>query len=333
MNFDTGDKVYVKSLQKEARVLHYLGQDNYEVRLENDEVVRVEVSDLDYPYLYMFLKEKEKKQKKTIKKYAIPKREEDRAPRRDKGLYLAYWPEYFSDDFDDLVEEVKLYFYNETSEEMEFFYSFSTKQEQGFEIKKTVKAFEEFYLHSFSMEALSDRPTFTLQLAPKGEVLDNVNLKIKPKELFRKINSLAQENTPAYYHKLADSVYDIYVNPLKAQIDNLVIGSQADKKQGSYQPIEMDEHSLDLHTEALFPEGTGNMTSRQILDEQIGAMQAFLAQAIKEKTKKITIVHGIGQGILKDQIHAILKQHSFVKKYQNELHPKYGYGATEIWLK
>ncbi len=331
MKHEIGDKVYIKSLKKEARILHYLGDQAYEVELENGEIIRSTAADMDYPYLYMFLKDKEKKQRKTIKKYAIPKREKSNAPRREQGLYLAFWPEYFSDDFDDLVEEVKLYFYNETSEELEFFYSFYTREESGFEIQKKVKAFEEFYLHSFSMEALSARPQFVLRLAPKGEVLADTQLSLKPKKLYEKLNRLATENKPAYYDKICSSIFDIYVNPLKAEIDNLVIGSKVQKN--SYQKIEPAEGTIDLHTEALMPQGTGQMTSRQILEAQMDAMQSFLAQAIKDKTKKITVVHGIGQGVLKDQIHELLKGNSFVKKYRNDLHPKYGYGATEIWLK
>jgi dsDNA-specific endonuclease/ATPase MutS2 len=42
------------------------------------------------------------------------------------------------------------------------------------------------------------------------------------------------------------------------------------------------------------------------------------------------VVHGIGKGKLKDEIHEILKTKKEVKSFINKYDSRFGYGATEI---
>jgi dsDNA-specific endonuclease/ATPase MutS2 len=44
------------------------------------------------------------------------------------------------------------------------------------------------------------------------------------------------------------------------------------------------------------------------------------------------VIHGVGSGRLRDEIHDLLRLKREVKSFVNQYHPSYGYGATEIYL-
>jgi dsDNA-specific endonuclease/ATPase MutS2 len=44
------------------------------------------------------------------------------------------------------------------------------------------------------------------------------------------------------------------------------------------------------------------------------------------------VVHGVGTGRLRDEIHDILRLKKEVKSFVNMYDPRFGYGATEIFF-
>jgi dsDNA-specific endonuclease/ATPase MutS2 len=44
------------------------------------------------------------------------------------------------------------------------------------------------------------------------------------------------------------------------------------------------------------------------------------------------VVHGVGTGRLRDEIHDILRLKKEVKSFVNRYDPRFGYGATEIFF-
>jgi dsDNA-specific endonuclease/ATPase MutS2 len=44
------------------------------------------------------------------------------------------------------------------------------------------------------------------------------------------------------------------------------------------------------------------------------------------------VIHGIGEGKLRDEIHDILRLKKEVKSFVNQYDPRFGYGATEIFF-
>ena len=61
-------------------------------------------------------------------------------------------------------------------------------------------------------------------------------------------------------------------------------------------------------------------------------LQKFLDRAIRLGVPRIFVIHGLGEGKLREAIAARLKEHPDVVKFKNEFHHKYGYGATEVYL-
>ena len=45
------------------------------------------------------------------------------------------------------------------------------------------------------------------------------------------------------------------------------------------------------------------------------------------------VIHGVGKGKLKDEVHKVLRQVPEIKSFTNEWMGGYGFGATEIHFK
>ena len=88
---------------------------------------------------------------------------------------------------------------------------------------------------------------------------------------------------------------------------------------------------LDLHIANLVPD-IGKLDKRKILAIQLEAFEHFMDKAIQLGVDRVFIIHGVGKGKLRDHIATKLFQLAEVKRFTNEFHPKYGFGATEVEL-
>ena len=82
-----------------------------------------------------------------------------------------------------------------------------------------------------------------------------------------------------------------------------------------------------------------HLTDGKIYDEryplrvQLDYFEKELDKALVLGLSEITVIHGIGEGVLKGAVHKISKEHPHVKSYVNEYHPLYGFGSTKIIFK
>jgi len=65
---------------------------------------------------------------------------------------------------------------------------------------------------------------------------------------------------------------------------------------------------------------------------QLKEFEKFYELAVAHYQSSLTIIHGVGTGKLRDEIHDILRLKKEVKSFVNQYHPAYGYGATEIYF-
>lgn len=87
------------------------------------------------------------------------------------------------------------------------------------------------------------------------------------------------------------------------------------------------DHTLDLHLEKLAPHMQNELPAR-ILEFQVQKSEVFIREAISKNYPHITIIHGKGAGVLKEQIEAQLKGFPQVRFTFS----KNGGGAVEVWL-
>ena len=87
---------------------------------------------------------------------------------------------------------------------------------------------------------------------------------------------------------------------------------------------------VDLHIEELIDDIRG-MSNGEIIQIQIKHFQRKLDEAISKKMRSIVFIHGIGKGVLKNEIINILKDIPDIT-YSDGSIAKYGGGATEVFL-
>lgn len=99
------------------------------------------------------------------------------------------------------------------------------------------------------------------------------------------------------------------------------------KKSKSYKKKNGKVWEVDLHIENLV-DNHRNLSNYEIIQIQIRHCESTIKKAIKNNVSKLVVIHGIGEGVLKEEVRKILK------KYPSEVidadYRVYGLGATEV---
>ena len=72
---------------------------------------------------------------------------------------------------------------------------------------------------------------------------------------------------------------------------------------------------------------------RNSLSIQLDIFEKELDNAIVTNVHELVVIHGIGEGVLKKEVHKLLKKHPLVSGYSNEYNILYGMGSTKITFK
>lgn len=334
MKYQIGDRILVLHSQEEGEV----------VDLINDKMVMIEVDhvrfpvymdQIDFPYFKRFSEKKPFEPKKE-KKYIDDIRKEKTVKRSQvsDGVWLSFVPVFDKDIFDDdVVESFKLYLINQTNEGYSFVYRLKFSGKSDFELKNQVFSFSDFYLHDVLFEDLNDAPKiefeFSLLYPAKGKVeYFETALKLKAKQLFQRIEAMKMKNEPTFAYKLFETYPDKIdeIIPDYNQSHGLVYDASKSK-----QYLEPARSMIDLHIEKL-TDSWKHMSNFEILTMQLKYFEKYYYLAVAHHLPQLIVVHGIGTGKLKEEIHEILKSKKEVKSFVNQYHSSYGYGATEIYF-
>ncbi|GAB2951930.1 DUF2027 domain-containing protein [Hymenobacter coalescens] len=105
-------------------------------------------------------------------------------------------------------------------------------------------------------------------------------------------------------------------------------------KQEPVKDIVPPPHEVDLHLEALKPEGgTEGLTNTAILELQTAAFEDALSRALATNMHEIIFIHGAGNGTLRKELHKRLSRNRDIKFFEEARKEKFGYGATLVRLK
>ena len=69
-----------------------------------------------------------------------------------------------------------------------------------------------------------------------------------------------------------------------------------------------------------------------MLTLQLQTLEKWIDIAVAHHQSSMVVIHGVGSGKLRDEIHEVLRMRREVKSFVNQYHPRYGYGATEIFF-
>ncbi|MDB5272919.1 MAG: mismatch repair protein MutS, partial [Chitinophagaceae bacterium] len=92
------------------------------------------------------------------------------------------------------------------------------------------------------------------------------------------------------------------------------------------------QSEVDLHIEKLIPEHS-TLNAAEMLRLQLDTFEKHLDLAIAHGRAEIIFIHGIGNGILKSELHTRLGRNKQVASFSDARKEKFGYGATLVSLK
>lgn len=336
MKFQVGDKVLVLHSNEEGEVIDII----------NNKMVMVEVrgvkfpayiDQLDFPYFKRFTEKKlfpQNKQKKFVEDI---KKEKPQQQKVADGVWLTFLPVFDTDEFgDDYVQDLKIHLLNKTERVYNFIYRLQYFGKTEFELKNQSAAFSDFYIHDIPFENVSDSPAFSFEFslpAPEKGKADfyEASIKLKPKQLFDKIEQIKQKGEATFSYKL----FDHYPN--KVEEEKFDLGALAAKGIKVYDAKQARQHLppartvVDLHIEKLI-DNWKDLSNAEILDTQVREFEKWYELAVAHRQSNLIVIHGVGSGRLRDEIHDILRLKREVKTFVNQYHPSFGYGATEIYF-
>ncbi len=336
MKFQVGDKIILVHSEEEGEIIDFI----------NDKMVMVEVNgvkfpvytdQIDFPYFKRFSQKKKEPQKP--KRYVDDLKKEKVTSRYKvgEGMWLAFLPVFDKDVFDeDIVDYFKIYLVNQTVDHFQFRYNLLFLGESDFELRNEITASSDFYLHDVPLEDLNDSPKFDFKFSlkkpdkTKADFFES-SVKIKPKQVFKKIEELRQKQEASFSYSLFSSFPD---KPLKEKVDISSLGNSGYKvfEAGKIrQNAEPARTVIDLHIEKLADEWK-QMSNYAKLDLQLKTFEKYYELAVLHRQSQLIVVHGMGTGKLRDEIHDILRLKKEVKSFVNQYHPSFGYGATEIYF-
>jgi hypothetical protein len=214
MKYQVGDIVLLLHSGEEGEVVDIIGDGMVMINVGKVQFP-VYADQIDFPYFKRFSEKKntfQKKEKKFIddlkkEKYPEEKRVED-------GMWLNFLPLIDADEFgDDVVDELKVHLINRTGTPYNFDYKLAFFGKPEFEFKNIIHPFENFYLHDVPFEDLNDNPFFEFEFTltkpdkTKAEIC-TASLKLKPKQLFTKIEEIRTKNEASFSYRLFEKYPD-----------------------------------------------------------------------------------------------------------------------------
>lgn len=104
------------------------------------------------------------------------------------------------------------------------------------------------------------------------------------------------------------------------------------KKDKGLRPKERNaaRMEVDLHIHQLIP-STKGMSNHDILNIQVDTAKRQLEFAMRKRIQKIVFIHGVGEGVLKEELKYLFGRYDNVTYYDAD-YRKYGLGATEVYI-
>ena len=337
MKYEIGDKIIVLHSKEEGKVIDII----------NDKMVMIEVrgvrfpaymDQIDFPYFTMFSQAPKPVQKKVIYVDQVKPEKKTIRKKGTGGVFISFLPVLDKDVFDDdIIEKLKVYLVNQNEEGYSFKYELVFGGEVHFQIENKVDGVSEFYLHDVNFEDMNDSPRFDFEFSQqkpvKGKVpFQEVSFKLKAKQLFRKIEETRQKQEATFAYPLFQEF------PEKVEVEKMDL-SKLNKAGFRMYEISKGKDYLpparsviDLHIEKL-TEQPSRLSAREMLELQLSTFEKYFELAVLHQLPVFTVIHGIGEGVLREALHENLKLKKEVSSFVNQHHPLYGYGATEIFFK
>ena len=259
------------------------------------------------------------------------------------GLHLVFIPDGYQLNE---ISRYGIYLVNDTPDNLSFSIACHLKDKLHFKRNARLNSGMIFHLGALDFTQLNDTPCFSSeiwQLTGKGSSgKTTCTLKLKPRSFFKNQTQVPFLDTTGYAFPIIEIKPP---NTLKKQGENLRDYTKKHIPEGKsfnthrytgslkeFQHIASFPTEIDLHIEKLVVDSK-KIGKKSVLQIQLQHFEAYLDKAIQLGIERVFIIHGLGEGKLRDAIAERLSRYRGVKTFKNEFHPRYGFGATEVILK
>lgn len=197
-------------------------------------------------------------------------------------------------------------------------------------------------LETISQTDFAELPEYGFQLLffrdGQTEIFPSVNkrFRVNPVKFYKeksfKSNSFFTQNAMVY--KISDNILADEIDKLTDDdFRKLVKEKEKTPPEKRAVKAKMPEIiEVDLHIHELIDNPSG-LENREILEIQLEKVESEMNYAIKNRARRIVFIHGVGQGVLKQEVLKLLKS-KFGRYYvQDASFKEYGYGATMVILR
>lgn len=116
-------------------------------------------------------------------------------------------------------------------------------------------------------------------------------------------------------------------------INNKILKDKSGLDQKKNRSFKKDKNEVvfevDLHIHQLV-DSTRNMDNYDMLNLQLETAKRKLEFAISKRFSKVVFIHGVGEGVLRSELHFLLKKYPV--DFYDASFKKYGLGATEVYI-
>ena len=178
------------------------------------------------------------------------------------------------------------------------------------------------------LKDMDEWPSFMLRFIPIQNKLEKAilpfekKLKIKATQFFKHLSKAPIIGKNVYLFGLENTTQELDIRSLNAELQQI---------QSSPAPLTTQKpaKSIDLHIEQLHP-NPDKLSNSEKMRIQLETFENKLNQAIASGMDEITFIHGLGNGVLRKEIHKRLSQIRNIKYFQDTQKDQWGYGATLV---
>ncbi|WP_228235471.1 Smr/MutS family protein [Allomuricauda sp. M10] len=148
------------------------------------------------------------------------------------------------------------------------------------------------------------------------------------------VTLITKDGFPMKYH-----VKDLVKVHGKISVSNFEVSQIKEEKEipkrrktSNIKPKErnLPKMEVDLHIHHLV-KSTRGLTNFDMLNIQMETAKRQLDFAIQKRIQKVVFIHGVGEGVLKDELQYLFNKYDNLKYYDAD-YQKYGLGATEVYI-
>ncbi|MEX2591815.1 MAG: Smr/MutS family protein [Anditalea sp.] len=238
-----------------------------------------------------------------------------------EGLFLGYIP--LND------KEHSVYFINNTEKDFAFAIAELFGENSRTLLAGLSAARSHNKLDEKSIVKFEEWPPLYLQFIPVNSRIEKAQpafqkrVKFKASTFFRSKGKIPVLDKEGYFFKIDQQEKELNVRQLNKELN------EEKEVEIHREQFHRPEKEIDLHIEKLTAD-YDLMSNSEMLKLQMEIFEKNLNYAMATGMDEISFIHGIGNGVLKKEIHKYLSQLDNIKYFQDTQKSRFGYGATLV---